>query len=146
MEFKKTIYSVSVAENIVGDQIVGPNTATSLLVCIAKAPFGSYVLSLPETMWVHSLLLEGHVTYVLVTYFTSRSVTFKSGVIIDSFEVADSLSFQDPPYLVIVVFDGTANSNDTADLITQFESCVNVWDGWSLLNLLVNHKCSCFTW
>ena len=36
---KKTVSSVSVAGNIVGDQIVDRNTATRLPVRIAKAPY-----------------------------------------------------------------------------------------------------------
>ena len=71
-------------------------------------------------------------------------IVLKRGVLISSFEVVDSLSFQDPPHLVSAVSDGTATSNDPADLISQLESCVNVSDypeaRSSLLALLVNHK------
>ena len=41
LESKKTVFSLSVAGNIVGDQIVNPNTGTHLPVRIAKAPVGS---------------------------------------------------------------------------------------------------------
>ena len=103
-------------------------------------------------MWTHSLAQEGtlstircgNVTYVLVTNITGSSVTLKSGVLIGSFEVADSLSFQDPPHLVAVVSDDTATSNDPVDLITQLDSCANVSDfpdpKPSLLILFVNYK------
>ena len=64
----------------------------------------------------------------------------KSGALLGSFEVADRLPLQDLPHLVAAVSDGTATSSDSADLIIQLESYVNVSDFPSLLNLLIKHR------
>ena len=99
LEPKTTVFSVSIAENIVSDLIVDPDAATRLHVRIAKFSVGSCVLSLPETMWIHSLALEGtlstircgNATDVLVTNFTGSPITLKTGILIGFFEVADSV-------------------------------------------------------
>ena len=135
-----------------GEQYIGPTCACSIPVRVKDIPIGSYVLSLPDSVRVKKLALEGtltivrdgHLTDALVTNVTGSPITLKHGVNLGSFVVIDQASFQDSPSLVAAVSTQLASSCDSAELATQLEPHVKVLDfpeaQSRLLDILATHR------
>ena len=152
-ESKRSVSAVDVCSAVViGDQRVSPMSAVRLPVRVANAPVDSCVLSLPDSVRVHHLALEStlscvradNVTDALVTNLTGAPISLKNGVLLGSFEICDSRSFDDPPHLIASVSHDKDVPHDTAVLIPQLSAHVQVLDFPSeksrLLDLLVKHK------
>ncbi len=85
----------AVSAVVIGDQYIGPLCATRLSFHLKKAPVGSHVIFIPETMCIHHLCLEStlsavhadHISDALVTNKTGSSITLKDGVLLGTFEV-----------------------------------------------------------
>ena len=139
---------------IVGDQVVEPMCAVALPVRVSDASLGSDVLSLPDSMRVQRLALEGtlstiregHVTDALVTNTTGSPFTLKDGCHLGAFEVCDQLKSHDIPSVVASVSSHTATpaSQDPADLASELEPYVKATDfpdvNANLLHLLAKHR------
>ena len=151
-ESKRSVSLDNCAAVIVGDQFIGPTSATKVPVRILHAPVGTNVISQPDSMRIQRLAFEGtlstvrtdHVTDALVTNLTGSSITLKDGVHLGSFSVIDEASFQDSPPLIRAVDSKSVSSCSSAELITQLETHVRVVDfpaeKQRLLDTLAAHR------
>ena len=135
-ESKSSVSTDCCAAVIIGDQFVGPTSATKVPVRVLRAPVGACVISHPDSVRLQRLALEGtlstmrsgHITDALVTNLTGSSITLKDGVHLGSFSVIDEASFQDSPPLVGAVDSQSTSSCSSVELITQLEAHVKVVD------------------
>lgn len=151
-ESKRSVSSDSCVAVIVGDQFIGPTSATKVPVRVLNAPVGASVISHPDSARIQRLALEGtlsvmrsgHITDALVTNLTGSSITLKDGVHLGSFSVIDEVSFQDSPPLIGAVDSQSTSSCSSAELITQLEAHVKVVDfpgeKQRLFDTLVAHR------
>lgn len=151
-ESKRSVSSDCCAAVIVGDQFIGPTSATKVPVRVLHAPVGACVISHPDSACLQRLALEGtlstmpggHITDALVTNLTGSSITLKDGVHLGSFSVIDEASFQDSPPLIGAVDSQSTSSCSSAELITKLEAHVKVVDfpaeKHRLFDTLVAHR------
>ena len=151
-ESKRSVSSDCCAAVIVGNQFIGPTSATKVPVRVLQAPVGACVISHPDSARIQRLALEGtlstvrsgHITDALVTNLTGSSLTLKDGVHLGSFSVIDEASLQDSPPLIGAVDSQSISSCSSAELITQLEAHVKVVDfpaeKQRLHDILVAHR------
>ncbi len=116
---------------VIGDQYIGPTSASRLSVRLKHAPVGSCVVSLPDTVRIHRLALEGTLSVVregnisdaLVTNVTGSSITLKDGTLLGNFEQHDS-DLEEVPQVIASVSNEsnvTTPSTDTSvDKLASF--------------------------
>ncbi len=103
---------------------------------VPDAPIGSLILSVPDSMRVHRLELEGtlstvrshHLTDALVTTLTGAPITFKAGLHLGSFEISAELSFQDLFHGVGAVSPSPDLLHDSSNFTGQLAQHVKVLD------------------
>ncbi|XP_045109084.1 uncharacterized protein LOC123503403 [Portunus trituberculatus] len=151
-ESKRSVSLDCCAAVIVGDQFIGPTSATKVPVRVLRAPVSACVISHPDSARIQRLAVEGtlstmrcgHLNDALVTNLTGSSITLKDGVHLGSFSVIDEASFQDSPPLIGAVDSQSACSCSSAELITQLEAHVKVADfpaeAQRLYDILVAHR------
>ena len=154
VESKRSVSTESYSHATVeGEQYIGPTCAHRVPIRVKDIPIGSYVLSLPDSIRVKTLALEGtltivrdgHLTDALVTNVTGSAITLKHGVHLGSFTVIDGTFFQDPPSLVVAaVSTQPAHASDSAELAIQLGPHVKVLDFPEarprLLDILATHR------
>ena len=138
---------------VIGDQHIGPTTASRLSVRLKGATVGSCVLSLPDTVRVHRLALEGtlstvsnsHTCDTLVTNLTGSPITLKDGTLLGNFEQHNDLSLEDAPQIVAGVSTQSENTMPLATAsVDELASHVVAQDYPEvkprLLDLLAKHR------
>ena len=138
---------------VVGDQHIGPTSATRLPVRLANAPVGSLVISTPESMRVHRLSLEStlslvrtdHISDALVTNTTGAPITLKNGVLLGTFETLDLSSIEESLPLPVAGINATSSDmTDLTDVVAQLRPHVHISDypeaKPALLQLLAQHR------
>ena len=137
---------------VVGDQCIKASSSARVSVRLPSAPIASCVLSLPDTSRIHSLALEGtlsavrdgHITDALVTNLTGSPINLKSGVSLGSFELDDSLSFDEAPNFVSAVSAQSDATPNLAEVISELTPHIKVSDysesSSQLLNLLARYR------
>ena len=119
-----------------GEQYIGPTCARRVPIKVKDIPIGSYVLSLPDSVRVKRLALEGtlsivrdgHLTDALVTNVTGSAITLRHGVHLGSFIVVDGAFFQDPPSLTVAAVSTQSAHANPAELYTQLGAHVKELD------------------
>ncbi|MPC97202.1 hypothetical protein E2C01_092503 [Portunus trituberculatus] len=121
---------------VIGDRYVGLTSACVISVRVKDAPFGSFVLSHPDTSKVKHLAVEGtlssirkgNVTSALVTNLTGSSITLRDGLHLGSFTVIDSDSLQDFTTCVAAVSSQSSTQSSPEEIDSQLEPHVQVMD------------------
>ena len=154
VESKRSVSTETFSHGTVeGEQYIGPTCASRVPIRVKDIPIGSYVLSLPDSIRVKKLALEGTLTIVrdghrtdaLVTNLTGSPITLKHGVHLGSFIVVDKAFFQDSPSLVVAaVSSQPAPGCNSAELATQLGAHLQGSDfpeaQSRLLDILMTHR------
>lgn len=93
---------------VIGNQYIGPTSAARLSVRLKGASVSSCVVSLPDSVRIHRLALEGTLSSVndcnicdtLVTNATGSPITPTDGAFLGNFEECDPLPLEDAPKVV----------------------------------------------
>ncbi len=131
---------------------VSPTSAHRIPVRVKGIRICSCALSLPDSIAVQRLKLEGtittvrdgHISEAVASNVTGSAITLKQGLHLGSFIVLDRSFFQDSPPFVAAVSSQPANTCDPAELATQLETHVKMLDFADarsrLIDLLVTHR------
>lgn len=121
---------------VIGDQYIGPTSAVRFSVRLKGASVGNCVVSLPDSVRIHRLALEGTLSTVregnmcdaLVSNVSGSPITLKDGVFLGNFEQYDHLLLENAPQVIASVSTQCDCTKPSVTVITD-----------SLASLVVAH-------